>query len=559
MKKILLIFILMFGFILPVKADSINQITMDIYLDKEGTAHITENWDVNIKKGTEGYKPYYNLGNSVISNFEVYNQEGTKFNYNSNWNVNGSFNDKAYQNGINYLSDGVELCWGISKYGKNLYTLKYDISGFVADLADKQMIYWTLIPYELSLKPKDIKIVIRSDAGFDDNIAVWGYGNYGGTAYVYDRKIEMNSDGTLGSDEYMTILVELPKGMFATNNIISGNFNEYHNMAEEGAVHYEENNGSNLFSTLSRLFSFIFIIGVCVSIVKSSYQNNNFKKTISKGKFHKDLNYFRDIPCDKNIFYAFFLANSYNLAKKDNDFLGALILTWIRKGYVKIELKEKKGIIKTNEETSLVMDISKFNENVDADNLESKMFRYMHEASKDGVLESKEFEKYCKTNYSKVLDWFKDVKVEQKNNCVNKNLLIKPQKLFSNYVETPEIYEEAKKLVGLKKFLNEFSSIDEKSAIEVQLWEYYLVYAQIFGIGDKVASEFKKLYPDMITDLSYTYEDIIFINAMSYRGVNSASSARSRAQSYSSGGGGFSSGGGGGGSFGGGGGGGGFR
>ena len=100
-------------------------------------------------------------------------------------------------------------------------------------------------------------------------------------------------------------------------------------------------------------------------------------------------------------------------------------------------------------------------------------------------------------------------------------------------------------------------NIKEREAIEVQLWEEYLMYAQIFGIAKKVAKEFKKLYPDVITD-DY-YNDIIFIHTISYQGVSAASSAKQKAESYSSGGGGFSSGGGGGGSFGGGGGGGGFR
>ena len=85
------------------------------------------------------------------------------------------------------------------------------------------------------------------------------------------------------------------------------------------------------------------------------------------------------------------------------------------------------------------------------------------------------------------------------------------------------------------------------------LWEEYLMYAQIFGVASEVAKQFKKLYPDVITD--YNYESVVFVRNVSYSGMRAASTARSRAQSYSSGGGGFSSGGGGGGSFGGGGGG----
>ena len=113
--------------------------------------------------------------------------------------------------------------------------------------------------------------------------------------------------------------------------------------------------------------------------------------------------------------------------------------------------------------------------------------------------------------------------------------------------------EEAKQMYGLRKFFREFQNIQDKEAIQVTLFDEYLMYAQIFGEADKVAKEFKKLYPDVITD--YDYDTIVYINYFSYSGVSSASAARSRAESYSSGGGGFSSGGGGFGSFGGGGGG----
>ena len=70
---------------------------------------------------------------------------------------------------------------------------------------------------------------------------------------------------------------------------------------------------------------------------------------------------------------------------------------------------------------------------------------------------------------------------------------------------------------------------------------------------NKVAKQFKKLYPEIIENnqYGYSYNDFIFINTFSYGSINSAETSKSRAESYSSGGGGFSSGGGGGGSFGG--------
>jgi uncharacterized membrane protein len=84
------------------------------------------------------------------------------------------------------------------------------------------------------------------------------------------------------------------------------------------------------------------------------------------------------------------------------------------------------------------------------------------------------------------------------------------------------------------------------------------MFAYLFGIADKVAKQFKNMYPEIVEQMEYNnfdYDTIMFVNHISTRSVSAASSARSAAESYSGGGGGFSSSGGGGGSFGGGGGG----
>lgn len=192
----------------------------------------------------------------------------------------------------------------------------------------------------------------------------------------------------------------------------------------------------------------------------------------------------------------------------------------------------------------------------------------MYEASKDGILESKEFEKWCNNNYDKILKWFNKVLDYETEKLIEEGNISVTERKTAGIINTKvyqvnsSMLEEAKKLKGLKNFLEEFSRIDDKEAIEVNLWEYYLIYAQILGIADKVAKQFKKLYPNLIANNeygAYDINDIIFINIICHSGMRSASLSMQRAQSYSSGGGGFSSGGGGGGSFGGGGGGGGFR
>lgn len=270
MKKIYKVLFLTFLFLFlvfigNVHANSISSITMDIYVDNNGNANVTEVWDCNVSQGTESYHPYYNLGNSQITNLSV-SEANKTYTTLPSWSTSASFDYKAYKCGLNKISNGVEICWGISSYGKHTYTVNYTITNFVSELTDSQMIYWTLIPYEFSNPIGRAYIKIHSDFDYSQDIPVWGYGNKGGTCYVYDGYIEMESDGTLNSDQYMTILVKFPNGTFNTSNKINDNFDYYYKMAEEGAEHYKNDDSLSpihyiiIFIILLGWLSFIFFI-----------------------------------------------------------------------------------------------------------------------------------------------------------------------------------------------------------------------------------------------------------------------------------------------------------
>ena len=567
MKKICLFLILLFGSALTVNATSISKIDMDIYVDNNGNGYVTETWVANVTEGTEGYHPYYNLGNATISDLSV-SMDGRNFETISNWNINSSLYDKAYKTGFyNASSDELDICFGISSYGTHTYVIKYKINGFVVGLADADMIYFNLFPYDFSVSPGEVNIKIYSDFKYSDSLDVWGYGKYGAPCYVYDGVIEMTSDGeSVSSDEYMTILVKFDKDTFNTNNVLDEEFSYYYNMAEEGATTYTgDSYKSSFWDFIVGFFSVFINVFIWVGIVLFAIFSGNRNKKVRFGnagnKVRKGVPNFREIPCNKDIYRAYWVSSNYNLAKKKEDFLGAVILKWLQNGNVTIEKVTKKKMLKETTESNIV-----FAKEPQGIELERKLYDYMEEASGDGKLESNEFKKWCSDHYSKILRWFDDVLEFENKMLVNegKAEIITLGKVFKYnvYQIDDSMMEEAEKMAGLKNFLKEFSMIKEREPIEVNLWNEYLMYAQIFGIADEVASQFKKLYPEVIQDMEsmgYTYNDVVFVHTISSNGIKSASAAKSRAESYSSGGGGFSSGGGGGGSFGGGGGGGGFR
>ena len=535
-----------------VSANSINRISMDIFVDSNGNANVTETWNCYSNQSTEIYHPYYNLGNSEITNLSV-SMDSTQFETLSSWDTSGSFDEKAYKAGINRVSNGVELCWGISEYGTNTYRVNYTITNFVSNLTDSQMIYWTLIPYDFSDSIGQVFINISSDLYFPSSIDVWGYGNEGGTAYVDNGTITMTSEGTLNRNEYMTILVKLPSGTFNTKNNLNQNFEYYYNLAEEGV-----NRNETVESTVISILPFIiFIIIMVFAIVTSKLgspqeQRLNFENNGNKLPKTKDIPYFRDIPCNKDLFQAFFIGYQFKIVKKRTDLLGSVILKWVRDK--KVTLKKDEG---KSSKTSIILNEELISSLEDED--EQKLYKMFFEASKDGILEDSEFTKWCNTNYSKILGWFDTIIDKEKDKLVKDGLLLeKPKTLFKSakYTVTPELRQQALNIAGLKKYLNDYTLISEREAPDVVLFEDYLILAQMFGIADKVAENFKKLYPDLITETNfYSYDNINFVHIYAVHAMTSAHSAHYAAASrYSGGGGGFSVGGGGGGSFGGGGG-----
>jgi len=81
---------------------------------------------------------------------------------------------------------------------------------------------------------------------------------------------------------------------------------------------------------------------------------------------------------------------------------------------------------------------------------------------------------------------------------------------------------------GLKKYMLEFSRLNEYGVPQLELWEEYLVYATMMGISKKVCSELKLVYPELNdntyleTNYSSSYMYYMFGNHMGYHDFGNA-------------------------------------
>ena len=561
MKKKIILFLMFMLLPFSVKADTIYKIDMNIYINEDGSAEVQETWDVKASSGSEWYKQMKRMSGIELTNFKV-SMDGQELKYKT-WDTSESLSEKKGYYGINYISDGLELCFGKYDFNRHTFTLTYKLSDFVFNTNDSQITYFTLMP---SITADAFSATISSFYEFPDTLDVWGYG-YKGYAYVKDGKIYIVNEEGLHK-EYVTILVKYPQETFNTDFIVDNynSFNDVYNTAKKGTYDYDYDSSSksddshDFLIILLAFLPYIIIFIAVIIINKIKKRNSEFGYVGNKVIDRHNTPMFRDIPCNKDIYYANTLISLNNnfLSSCDTNIIGAIILKWVKENKIGFKT-ETKGTSK--KETSII-DMTRHNT---FDNpLEKELFDYMYKASVDGYLESKELEKWCRRNYNKFFKLIENFSTIEKEKLKIEGHIYKrnsKSECKKRNVMDDKIYEDSCKLYGLKLYLEEFSKMDTKEVMDVHLWDEYLMFAYLFGIADKVAKQLKNLYPKEFTEYTTNYgvdfDTFIFINNISTKGASAASSARSAArsaaESYSSGGGGFSSGGGGGGSFGGGG------
>lgn len=536
-KKIFLFFILM---ILPVSvmasSDRIMDVSMSIYLNQDGSADIVEEWDVQAGKGTEWYKQFFNIENSKVINYVVY-RDGVLLKEKV-WNVNASLEEKANYYGIKHTSEGVELFFGKKDFQRHTYKIKYKITDYIVDINDSQILYWTLIP---NTTLSHFKVEISSYYSFPSDLDVWGYG-YQGYAYVSDGKIILESKTKLKND-YVVLLAKFPLNTFlvSEDNKKSINFDDVLNEASKGSFKYKDDNDSDKQDFLNNCIAvgilifigFIYVLFYILKIEKAKERVNSVKPKkikqygyLNNNTIDKDsVPIFRDIPCDKDIYYANALIKLNKFNYKKSNIIGAIILKWIKNDKVKI-VNKKKGLF--NKETT-VIDMTS---DVDISNkYEKELFDMMYKASRDGKLTINEFDIWCYNNFDTFIinnNAMFDYQIEEleKQGHIYKRKNVSDCKYVN--VMDDKIYNDSIELYGFKLFLDNLTDIKNKEAIEVKLWDEYLMFAYLFGIADKVAKQLKDMYPEiddvMKKDNIFDISVLDFVSEISSSGISRSNS-----------------------------------
>lgn len=529
MKRIVLLFAaLLTSFAAFAYSPEIRNVDIRVLLHEDGSADFTEIWDVTVASGTEWYLVRNYLGDIEISNLKVSDETGRDFITESgNWDVDRNIDEKAGRCGLHRTSDGYEICWGVGSFGPHVFTVSYSMSNCVKSLNDYDMLYMQLLSPGLSSTPQQVDVYINTDSGTltMDNTLFWGFG-YEGTSGMYeDGTVGFNSSGRVNS---VIALMRFDKGIFNPISVQDRDFQEAYDIAMNGADFGKEDK----FSFLDFLK---LLIPLLIILLPGIYAAGEKKRIL--GMKPKDVPWSREVPFDGDLEASNYVLKRLGDQKKGNSYASALILRMIYDGSIIVNKKDDNKV-------DLMFNDSK-TENMNRHAL--SLYKMMKTAAgSDEILQDKEFSRWSRVHYKQVNNWIESVSSAGKSSLSGK-------KFVSGSKFTSDGQAKARGLVGFKKFLSDFTLMNERGSRDVGLWQDYLVYASLFGIADKVAKELKDIDPKFFEEANrYDYNTMsnvitrntVLSNAITNAQVKATSGSSGHGGTSSFGGGGFGGGGG---------------
>ncbi len=573
----------------------------DIYISNTNTLFKTFKTDIN--KYTDitdvKVKEIVNGERKEFNEISRYMYHVTKDRYYGLINDDGDF-EIAWGVGLDNDSD------------RRVYEISYKVEDAIGKYTDYSQLYWQFVGEDFEIDAKKITgtIILPNEVNNKEEIRVWGHtAGLNGEIYATDNdKIEFTIDD-FKAGTYVEIRTLFPN--YILNEEVKREYNHeilgtVLDEEEEWANEANRIRGRrNLLVVLYYLVVIIISILLIINIIKKI-------KLIATRKLIKpsqEITYFREIPReDASPGEAVYLLRKAKGKLQSNDIgkiFSATILSFSLKKLIELEekqnekgkeeiyikLKDKEGILNLkNKDEKAVGEflISAFGGRENTEISVKELEKFIKKSSPTNILN---IQQRIGSGFNRKLIELKIIDKEAKSNYENEsgkqavkislilmviclgiliieklgdlaiigtiafevifflNIIISGIAIYKINFYTQQGIDEIEKWRGLKKYMEEFSLLNEKEVPEIAIWEKFLVYATAFGIADKVLKQLKVVYPDIENSINvntYPYMYLMIHTNFSRSFSNAISSSMSSAYSSASGGGGGFSGGGGG-------------
>lgn len=448
-------------------------LSIRVVLQPNGDARITETRQMSIdSEGTECYIVIGNLNDSELKDFSVTDETGYTYEPQSYWDIEQSRQWKTGRCGIVTKHDGYELCWGLGESGSRTYVTQYTITNLLRGYSDADGFNYMFVAEGIQPSPQHVRLVIvpEDTIHFDaDSVGVWAF-RYSGEVNLIGDSIVAESDEPFSQHSAMIVMARFPKGLFTPTIVNENSFETLKGRAFEGSDYTDEMTRDDKIA----LALFVLALILLPLLLLFSYF---FYVWRQRKQVMKDLLWYRDLPYDGNLQATNDVVNAYKYVGADyNNLLSACILRLINDGAISIDsAMNRKG---KTEQHFVIHSLPENKEYPQLLRMVHKIFR--DAAGTDTVLEPKELRSW----------------MNSRHNQSYADSFIQTLHTKTRIYQYRDQLDEVKKVFGLRKFLKEFTLLDERNVGEVTLWKDYMIYATLFGIADQVIRDMKKINPE---------------------------------------------------------------
>lgn len=219
LRRLFLLFIL----VMPLRAwadNVLDSLYVVVWLKPNGDAEFTEKRVMHVDAtGTEGYTVVSNLMEDChIKEFKVFDEHGEHYyTHVTDWDALHTRNEKALKCGVVETEPGTFcICWGLGHTGVREYWVSYTITNVVRSYADYDAFCHQFVAPGMEPLPRFMEVIISrgSDVDFPEgSVKAWKQG-VKGELHVREHSVVAKKYSPLGSNEYVTLLCRIEKGIF---------------------------------------------------------------------------------------------------------------------------------------------------------------------------------------------------------------------------------------------------------------------------------------------------------------------------------------------------------
>lgn len=582
----------------------LNELNYQVQLNADGSADVVENWNIKIKDTNTLFKTFKvdTSKYKAITEVEVSLINGNARRAFTQIKEEQYHVDENCYYALKNKKGDFEIAWGVNENNAiRNYEIKYKIEGAVKNYQDCSEFYWQFIGKDSAIPAKVVKgtITLPNSVVNQEDLKVWAHGPLNGNIKIESADMVAFEVENLRSGTMLEARIVTPTSVFSTNtntktqNKLDSILQQEQKWADEANLQREQEVANEGRLKIIRLVFQVVGIVLGIFLIFKIIKYHKELKKVPIPKPEQEMQYYREIPKEsytpaQAAFLYYFKAGG--IQNNIPNIVSATMLDLCMKNYLSFEIiADKKDSIRITLKPNKNKQLLQEDERIVYTILEG----VAEEASNSFTM--KDFEKYVKKNARTLLSKFSTIasvteEIETQNGTYDKKAIEQSTKwsgkcIFYIFLTVLGIFMMQFAIIpaaiasvscftlagrfnrltqkganlkeewtALKRYMEDFSMINDKEVPELILWEKYLVFATAFGIADKVLKQLKVVYPQ-ITDANYMnghgyaflYLMYSGMNTSFINSLNNSVSSTYNSINYSSGsggGGGFSGGGG---------------